>query len=256
MESLDVLPEPRIPFWKLVRHDFTRRRPGRLKDYRVWWLSYLAVVALAFIVLATYVGRLGWWNPSPVWFSTFGLPFMCFGLGIGWTVNEWKNGTVGWWLTLSVPRTWLIYSKFVAVLLRTLFIYTMVFFGITVFGLYTLAVGHHLTADMASAFLGIGVRWYGLLLAITPLPCAFGVFYGTLIQSRLKPAIPLVWILFGLGWWLLFSRGFTHGPESGAASPLVFHWAWPMVWPIVVTWIIAYVLLRLAVLILERHLAM
>ncbi|MCL6597820.1 MAG: ABC transporter permease [Alicyclobacillus macrosporangiidus] len=254
--TLDTLPEPQIPFWALVRHDFKRRRAGRLRAYRAWVLAYLAAVCVIFIALATYVGRIGDFDPRPVWYTTFGLPFMCFGLGIGWTVNEWKNGTAGWWLTLPAPRTRLIASKFTAVLLRTLFIYAMVFLGITVFGLYTMAVGGHLTAQAASDFLGVGMRWYSLLLAITPLPCAFGVFHGTLTQTRLKPAIPLVWMAFGLLWWLLSTRRLVHMHPDDPTLAMAVHWTWPMLWPVVGTWILSYVLLQLAAIILERHLAM
>jgi ABC-2 type transport system permease protein len=256
MRTVDTLPEHRIPFWALVRHDFKRRRGGFLRTYRAWVLAYLAAVCVIFIVLATYVARIGGFDPRPVWYATFGLPFMCFGLGIGWTVNEWKNGTAGWWLTLPAPRTLLVASKFTAVLLRTLFIYAMVFLGITVFGLYTMAVGGHLTVSSASDFLGMGIQWYSLLLAITPLPCAFGVLYATLAQSRMKPVIPLAWMAFGLLSWLLSARQLVHIHPDDPAWATGVHWTWPMLWPLAGTWILSYVLVRLAAIVLERHLAM
>ncbi|MCL6445910.1 MAG: hypothetical protein K6T83_21115 [Alicyclobacillus sp.] len=211
------------------------------------------------VVLATRAGRANF-DPRFVWFATFGLPFLCFGLGIGWTVNEWRSGTAGWWLTLPVSRGRLVASKYAATLLRTLVIYARVFLGISIFGLYTLAAGGHLTAKSEASFLGTGIGAYTLLLAVSPLPVAFGVFYGILTQSRLKPAIPLVWLAVGLMWWLLSTRGISVRSANAAHPDSLINvwtlWSESLVWSIAGMWLLSCVLLYVATILLDRYLAL
>ncbi|MCL6593217.1 MAG: ABC transporter permease [Alicyclobacillus sp.] len=250
---------PRIPFWALVKHDFKRRKRGRLQAYRGWWWVYALGVCAALLVLSSRLGQAAL-DLRFAWFAVFGLLFLSFGLGIGWTANEWRNGTVGWWLTLPVSRRRLMASKYVATLLRTLFVYAVVFLLISVFGVYTLAVAGQLHLHTLASFFGTGMAAYTLLVACSPLPAAMGVLYGVLMQSRLRPAVPLIWMAFGLLWWLLSIRG-NHRPAAGSAhAGMLLNvwslWSWQQIWAVLAMWLLAYVLVQAAAVVLDRYLAM
>ncbi|MCL6636608.1 MAG: hypothetical protein K6T26_01555 [Alicyclobacillus sp.] len=259
MDTTSSLALARIPFWALVKHDFKRRKRGGLRAYRGWWWVYALGVCAALLVLSARVGQAAE-NLRFAWFAVFGLLFLSFGLGIGCTANEWRNGTVGWWLTLPVSRGRLVLSKWVATLLRTLWVYTRVFLLMAGFGLYSLAVAGQLHYHTLVAFFNTGVGAYTLLLALTPLPAALGVFYGVLMQSRLRPAVPLVWLAFGLVWWQVSTRG-NHLPVASHArvSPLFqvwSLWSWHQVEAVLAMWLLAVGLVLGAAVVLDRYLAL
>ncbi|WP_067931803.1 ABC transporter permease [Alicyclobacillus kakegawensis] len=242
-------------FWALVRHDFKHRRRRRTPIPRAWRLAYVAAVALVLLAVATYDGRGGHYRLGPVWWVAFGLPFTSFGLAVNTMVTEWKNGTVGWWLTLPYPRLHLSAAKFVAAVVRSVFIYALTYMAMAFFGLYTALVSGHLDLGYTAGYLLTGLKVMGLSLTVCPFVAAFGVVYGALAESRARPAMPLTWILFSGLWWLIFSQDdrylqvHSDGVPHVSLSPTLCI-------SIACSWVLAYGLIRLAAYLLDEQLAM
>jgi ABC-2 type transport system permease protein len=243
-------------FWALVRHDLKRRKVRRVRIGKVWWIAYITAGIAVFVVLATYAALRGAYDPSPVWFATFGFPFMTFGLAVGMTLNEWKNSMVGWWLALPVSRLRLVTSKVTAILLRCWGIFALVYLVMALFGLYTMALTGRLTPDTAGGYLRLGLWCNALLFAVSPFLVSFGVFYAVLSESRAKPAIPLMWVIFSGVWWMVFSHDthYVHVSQGTGAPSLILSPS--ILVPLAVSWLLAYGLIHLAAYVLERHLAM
>ncbi|GAA5347066.1 ABC-2 type transport system permease protein [Planifilum fimeticola] len=242
-------------FWALVKHDFKRRKRRNMQIPKGWWLAYAGGALAVLLTLTTYAALHGHTYLGPVWFTTFGLPFLSFGMATSLTASEWKNGTAGWWLTLPFSRLRLVTSKFVAALLRSVLIFAVVYCILALFGLYTMALVGPFDPHSAASYLLTGLKWNALLFSVCPFVTAFGILFCVLGESRAKPAIPLMWILFSGLWWLLFAHGgvYLHVQTAGmpnlSVSPFLFI-------PIVVSWLLAYGLIRLAAYLLNRHLAM
>lgn len=107
----------------------------------------------------------------------------------------------------------------------------------------------------AASYLLTDLEWNALLVAVCPFVTAFGVLFGVLRESRVKPAIPLMWILFSGLWWLIFAHDgrYLHVQTTGtphlSVSPSLFI-------PIVASWLLAYGLIRLAAYLLDRQMAL
>jgi ABC-2 type transport system permease protein len=241
-------------FWALVKHDFKRRKRRNVNIPKGWWLAYAGGAAVVLLALTTYAGLHSHFNLGPVWFTTFGLPFMSFGMATSLTVTEWKNSTAGWWLTLPFSRLHLVASKFVAALLRSVLIFVLVYCIIALFGVYSMALSGRFDPQAAASYLLTGLEWTALLVAVCPFATAFGVLFAILSESRAKPAIPLMWILFSGLWWLIFAHDGRYLHVQATGTPHLFV-SPSLCIPIVSSWVLAYGLIRLAAYLLERQLA-
>ncbi|MBX5436846.1 MAG: ABC transporter permease subunit [Alicyclobacillaceae bacterium] len=245
-----------VPLRALVRQDFrlSCRRP-RLNQG--WWMLYVIGVAVLAVGFATYFGRRGDFDPRPVWFATLGFVFAGFGFGIGVVTNEWKNSTVGWWLSLPVPRWRLAASKWMSALLRGWLLLLVVCVALALLGLYALALGGRLNPAEAARYLGFGAAVGGLVAAVLPGAAAFGVFYGAIAKSRWRPAIPLIWLAVSGSWWLVAVH---HGsPQAGAPAaggPDGFGPLWTAsTWQAVLaSWLVGFGLVGAAAHVLDRRL--
>jgi ABC-2 type transport system permease protein len=250
--------EARGVFWSLVRQNMRGVKRSKPWFQKPWRTVYLVTVLLVFVVVATYVGL---FVKSPIdlsviWFFVIGLPFAAFGNGIGLIVHEWKNGTVGWWLSLPLSRMQLIMAKFVAALLRTILFFSALYIFINFLGWYTLILQGTFSVQAAAFLLTSGLKWYALLICACPFAAAFGMLIGVLTESRAKPILPLIWIIIGALWWLVTSHGFAFLKINIVDGHLVFfHFSLMLLYPFVASLIIAYVILHVAAYLLERQLA-
>jgi ABC-2 type transport system permease protein len=246
-------------FWSLVRqniHGGKRREPWLQKPWRA---VYFTTLFLIFVAASTYAGLTvtSSLDLDFVWFFTFGLPFAAFGNAIAQIVHEWKNGTVGWWLSLPYSRLQLIMAKFVATLIRTIIFFACFYAVISILGVYTIALHGPFSLGIAARFLVSGLKWFGLLLCVCPFAAAFGIFFGVLRESRAKPLLPLFWAAVGLLWWLLTVRGSALLKFKLVNGHWVFfHYSSMMLYPFAASLVIAYVLLYFAAYLLNRQLAL
>ncbi|MBX6396094.1 MAG: ABC transporter permease subunit [Alicyclobacillaceae bacterium] len=242
-------------FWSLVAQDLKGHKRRKSNIAGKWWIAYKVAVALVVVAMATYGSLYGKVTVlNAFWFFTWGLVFTAFGLGNGFITREWKIGTVGWWLALPLPRWQLVLSKYLACLIRTAFVFAIVYVIIALLGLYMLLMqGSWNTADVIS-FLLTGLKWNALMLGLTPIAGAFGLLMGAVGRSTLRPALPLLWALFGGGWWAWFmvnGRAITIEQERDGGLHLVVTWA--ALYPYVASFILAGLMIALASYIFARH---
>lgn len=245
-------------FWSLVRQNMRGGKRSRPWSQKPWRTVYLVTVLLVLVVIATYVGL---FVKSPIdlsvaWFFTIGLPFAAFGNAVGQIIHEWKNGTVGWWLSLPFSRTQLVTAKFIAALLRTIRVFVFAFVLICILGWYTMILQGTFSVQTAAFLLTSGLKWYALLICACPFAGAFGLLFGVLTESRAKPILPLIWMAIGVLWWLVSSHSATFLKINIVNGHLVYyHLSLILLYPFVASLMIAYVILHIAAYLLERQLA-
>ncbi|MCY9515800.1 ABC transporter permease [Paenibacillus apiarius] len=178
----------------LVKDELKRRKSK--KDHAKWRLFYLAAgIVLLLTVTAFFANKV---KPMGFMFITFGLPYMSFMLAYSLVKKEWKNGTLGWWLSLPYSRSTLILSKYAASLCVVFLIFTAAWLITLFFYVYaTIWQGSFEVAGLLSFMSGSSV-WYLFVLAVIPFMNAFGLFTSIAGQSRLKPLTPLLWMIYGL----------------------------------------------------------
>lgn len=242
-------------FWALVKHDLKMRRQRSMRVSGRWRMAYFIAVALFVVIFTSLEGRHVTFDLSFAWYFTFGLPFMVFGLSTGRIVQEWKNGTAGWWLTLPMSRMQLVMAKFLSSLLHTVFVLACIYCVVAILGLYTMTLNGTLTTVVAGHFLLVGLMWMAGIVCVSPIVAAIGALFGIIIQSTIRQALPLFWITVGGLWWLLFNHNgnFLHMTSTGNAvgvtlSPL-------LICLVVASWLVAYILILVASRVLDRFVA-
>lgn len=243
-------------FWSLVAQDLKGHKRRKSNIAGKWWIAYAIAAALAIVAIVPYGSLYG--KPTflnAFWSFTWALLFAAFGMGNGLITREWDIGTVGWWLTLPLPRWQLVLAKFLACLIRSAWIFAVVYVIIALVGLYMMPVleGSWNTA-VAASFLVTGLEWNALMLGLIPVAGAFGLLMGAVGRSTLRPALPLLWALFGAGWWAWFmvgGRAITIEQERDGGLHLVVTWA--ALYPYVAGFILAGLMIALASYVFARH---
>lgn len=243
-------------FWALVKHDLRRRRRRNVARSKTWTVLYGVVIAALVVIIATYISLSEQQvKLNDAWVFTYVLPFMSFGVTIGLMVHEWKDGTAGWWLSLPMSRLRLVTSKFIAALIRIILIIAAVYCAIGLLIVYTMVLEGQFNAHTVGQLLFTGLKWDALLLCVCPFIAALGVLIGVLTESRAKPIMPLIWIVFGCSGWLLssFHGGVIHIQQTHGLA--TFSLASILYYLIAASWILAYLMIRLTSYVLERHMA-
>jgi ABC-2 type transport system permease protein len=237
-------------FWSLVKHDLKNRKRQNARISKTWKLVYLALGAIIALAMATYVS-LGEKIvlADEFWYMTIGVAFAVFGMAIGFTKHEWKNGTVGWWLTLPMPRIQLVTSKFLASVIRGIGLFAALYGIIAVVTVYVLLISHNFHLDALLHFLGYGLKVYFVVLLLSPFVASFGVLYAIFGESKARPLLPIVWVAW-VGIWIFNSQLFH---ISGDSVGRMFDAPLMLTIPIVVSWVLSYVMLKFSAYVLDRH---
>lgn len=251
-------------FAALVRHEFKWSRHLNYTENRNrlsrWIMFYVVLANIVGLSLFTYVVTQWEFYPQYMWYFTFWIPWMSFGFAIHIVSREWQHQTFGWWLSLPCSRVTLIAAKYVAILLQTIIVYSVLFAVIILLSLYAqLLPGSH-SGDM-STFLQWGLLFFTLFIAISPFMSATGILIGVLTKSRIKMILPLLGILLwaiwgGFYWMLSFSNGERNLYSSlGEASAAVYVPISPMlIGGIVISWIASWLMIVFSARLLERSL--
>lgn len=236
-------------FVPLVRHELNRNRGRRRQRMnRQWRLTYLLFFLMITLVLTTYFSLSYKIQLNYIWYVFFGLPWAIFGLTISRIVREWRGETVGWWLTLPCSRQTLISAKFAAGFMMSILIALAVYVLILLFGGYAALISATLSLKDFGSFAESGLWFFFLDICSFPLAIAFGLLYGTLAQTKWRPAIPLFWIIWSLGWSIGGSLGWIR--PSDPSIQLSF----TMILTVLISWTISWLLLVLTAWLLEKKL--
>src|SRR5699024_10019067 len=129
--------------------------------------------------------------------------FITYGISIGSITNEWKNDTVGWWLTLPFPRIKLIVSKSCAAYLKGILFQLIIFLALALLALYTMILSDHFEISQYLSFLHSGINWFILIICINPFMAMMGVFYGVTKMTHHRYILPLFWGFWFVLWWVI-----------------------------------------------------
>jgi ABC-2 type transport system permease protein len=244
-------------FIPLVKHELKWRRNMRKNRRRMprgWRLTYAAFFLILVLGFTTYGSLNGNIHLEGTWYFTWGLPFMIFGISINRVNREWQNETIGWWLSLPYSRSKLITTKFVASLLMSLLMCIVIFILVTLFGLYVMLLNGNPIGSSEGLFLLSGLKWFLLLIAVSPFAASFGTFMGTLAHTKARPALPLLWVFF----WVMFPIMGMSGINFDIFNErsIGFPFTEFIILPILISWILAYILVRLSAYLLDRHLTL
>jgi len=185
----------------LTKDELTRKNP--FKSTKKWWLVYGFICVLLLIAILTFLNANVNLRPEGFMYATFALPYLSFMMSFILVKREWKNGTIGWWLALPYSRSTLLAAKFTAGIIRTLVVLLIAWTGIQAIYLYTLLF-QDLTLQDWFQFVQLSAEWFLLLLIYTPFMSAFGVLTAIITFSRLKPVVPLLWVIYGISGNALF----------------------------------------------------
>ncbi len=257
MTTNDWQVEPARPpgmFWALIRHDIKLRRRRGVVLPRRWRMAYAIAAFVILMVSVTLEGPKAHFYLNAVWYFTFGYPFMTLGISAGRIKREWRNGTSGWWMSLSMPRWQLVLAKAISSFIRALMIYAGTYLAVSILGAYTLVLRGTFNAQTMGQFLLQGLEWNGLLVGAAPFMIAFGVLLAILSSSSARPLAPLMWVVIGGLWWGIFpiagaSNWFAvHGSGQSAAITIT-----PAVFPAIFgSWVLASICLFLSIYLMRR----
>lgn len=244
-------------FFPLVKHELKWRRnvkKNRRRMPRPWRLTYAAFFLLLVVGLTSFANLRGTVHFQGSWYFTWGLPFMIFGISINLINREWQNDTVGWWLSLPYKRSQLVFSKLAAGLIRGLILSLIIFVLVGLFTLYIMFLNGSLYNHFVGGFLLPGIKWFLLLVGISPFAASAGTFMGILAHTKARPALPLMWFLF----WAMFPIAGMTGITSRIfhESNIAFPFSSTVVIPILISWFVAFIMLRVSAYLLERHLTL
>lgn len=230
------------------------------------WLMYAVLLFIVFLCFTVYATNQHWgFQLRNVWYFTLGLPWMLFGYGMGAIKNEWENSTEGWWLTLPYSRNTLIGAKYIAALLKTLYILLVTYALAIVYGvLYGVCISvlkGGFPLHEVIFFIVSGFWWYLLLMGLMPLMVSIGVLVAVIKYTNAKYISPLIYFfMFILGYGMYGGLGVMNQKHnlysifSGETSPGSSPFPVVFFYFLIAGWILAYLLTRFSAYLLKNKL--
>ncbi len=182
-------------FIELVKNDLNISKNRR--KFSLWSRIYIGAAFIISFISYTITLIYHKVNPSFIIIVPAFLTFPIFAVSISMVKREWRNHTVGWWLSLPYTRTMLLASKLTAGIIRTLKL-------LGILALVSLAFwfeGMLLRPDLWNNFDTTGCLlqscfMYGIVLLLCPSLLCFGMLLSLLRRSKWRPATPLACVLF------------------------------------------------------------
>lgn len=249
-------------FMDLVQHEFmvrgSWRKLNRVRLSRSWCVAYFLIVGAAVVIVTTYLAARNDLELSSFWYMTLAFPYWIFFLGYGAIKREWSNDTYGWWLTLPIPRFRLIAAKWLGNCLKVWIAMIAIYVAFSAYALILTSVIDHYTYDMAVSFMITGINWLTVVAGLTPFIIAAGMLTISVMYSTAKPLTPLLWILFMGGFSTVYSNMNEYLLPEGrldAAGPATFYpYPWELPAIIIVSWAVAYALIRAVTYVMDKKL--
>ncbi len=241
-------------FFELVKHE-TKWRSKNYKNNRMKrsvvfaYLAVLLIIGLYFWTKAAIAGNI---DPTLNWNIFFGVPFTILAISAGAMNREWKNNTVGWWLSLPYSRMTLVLAKFLSNLWRALLIVVAIDILAILAFLYAMIFDPHLTINSFGKFLLAGANLTIVLVVISPLIVSLGMLTAVLGRTGYRFFVPMVWVIFGVLWSFAISSYFQQ--VFGEVKVHYFFLLKPSLIALVPCCLLVYVFLRLVAYVLEKRL--
>lgn len=247
----------RVSFWKLVGHEVKLRMRRRNRLPRVARIIY--TIALAILLLGIAVSRTtqATQGMDYVWIFTFSFPFIAFGTSIRMVAREWRSDTIGWWLTLPLPRRTLVLAKVVAMIVRSCLIFAAFYVAMLLFSGVSLIAHHTLDAQLFMQFALIGLKWVLIGASAAPLAVAFGTLFAIVTRSEFRAIVPLFWVVLGGAWWIgIHQIAHVHllridGTTADILSTTPQYWVL-----LLASWILGAIFVAASSYVLEKRLVM
>ncbi|GED72177.1 hypothetical protein BRE01_58790 [Brevibacillus reuszeri] len=253
-------------FLSLVHHEWklkgSWRKLNRSQGFGYGRTIYLAILAIAAVGAASYFAIHGQLKLHQLWGVAIGFPYMLVVMGVLMLRREWENGTFGWWLTLPYSRLSLVGAKFFAAWLRTVVVSCCVYVLISLFaGIIALLVQGYSFEDVWLTML-TGLPLLAIVIGFSPFILSLSLLLATIHYTTLRPISPIFWVVI-MGGLSTFYNGFqTLIPNYNVAHQLFSGqpglWI-PNLWAemagLLISWIVAYLLIRISAYLLERKLS-
>ncbi|URJ47565.1 ABC transporter permease subunit [Paenibacillus polymyxa] len=248
-------------FKDLIRHEFRNkgswRKQSRNRLPRSWRLVYFSLFLIAAFAISLYFALHNQLELTRLWYVTLGLPYMIIFMGVGSLRREWENDTYGWWLTLPYPRIWLISAKWIAAILQTIVVILLLFVVGSLYALFISSTIQPYTFADATSFIVAGLNWFVMIIAFTPLVIALGLLTASTKYSILRPISPILWILLMGGGSVFYWSGdqglYEQFDYVQTGQWFSFTWHFPIA--VLISWVAAYVLIRLSAYLLGKKLS-
>lgn len=243
-------------FMHLVKHE-ARWNIGAKKGIR-WGLIYGLAGLILGLTFFTYAVLNGYMQIQ--YMNGYGLPFVIMPIAFTLINKEWKNRTYGWWLSLPYSRVWLLLCKWIGTLLQMLKVYLLFLLLIIVFTLYAMILtGDYSMATLYDQF-ETAFKYLLFLLVIFPVIASFGLLTGVIAQTKLKPLMPLMWLMMILSINLfiqLINSGFAFGSEwfkQDTNSFVAFHLSIACIPVFLVNLLLSWIMIQFSAKLLSKHL--
>ena len=195
-------------FWTLVHNDSRLGSTFRLEDNANWKFFALAALLLGFGVYTSDLFAVRFifvlnFIATSAGFSILFLFFVPFNLTTEMLPSEWKNGTVGWWLSLPYSRKLLLaaksmasFSRFIKLLL--IFVIPTVFLTILTISLHPDIADIALLHDLPQRIL----YYSAIAILLSPTFLILGSTLTVLGKSQMSvlpvllPALTIIGIIF------------------------------------------------------------
>ena len=249
-------------FLSLVHHEWklkgSWRKLDRSQGFGYGRTIYMALLALVAVGVATYSAIHGQLKLHQLWGIAIGFPYILVVMGVLMMRREWENGTFGWWLTLPYSRLSLVGAKFFAAWLRTVAVSCCVYVLISLFaGIIALLVKGYSSEDVWLTML-TGLPLLAIVIGFSPFILSLSLLLATIHYTTLRPLSPILWVVI-IGGLSTFYNGFqTFIPSYHVAHRLFSDQSGlliPNLWAMLISWIVAYLFIRIAAYLLERKLS-
>ncbi len=239
--------------WALVRQNQSLRldrNPASWMDRLRWAPNLIGAVAL--FLAATGWGPKVHFSLDYVWYASWLVPIVAYGVSNRLLRYEETSGTLGWWLSLPQPRRHLVLSKWLSagVMMPRQVIFLAWAAGL---GLYVMVLNGTASYPHALHFLEVGVVWTAAMGCLVPGTAAIGVLLGVLNNFHLRSLEIGVWAALGLAVGLLV-WGFKprHRWYLSIRRPFTVVLKPEFLLLVALTWVVIVILLALATHILDR----
>lgn len=210
-------------FWALVGNSLKLKKKESFKS-TLWFKLYVALLIIAAVVGFSILIYRGQVAPVTLLIVIPYLTMINFALAASTIRQEWRGQTVAWWLTLPHSRLKLLLAKLVANFIRFIKILGLSIAVLIILAVVGLVLNPAVwTIPTLSGIAITAVKLYALTIIVSPAAITLGMFLAVILHSRLKPFVPIIWILAGFTFSsasVFISKFFVLAIENAAISPV------------------------------------
>jgi len=234
---------------QLVKHELNWNVP-RMKSRNaiqktIFWVTGVAAFIVALWSVTTLNGS---FEPENGWYFLIAFPFLV-NLTIYGLVNvEWHNHTTEWWLCLPYSRSILLSAKLWGGIIANVFLFAIIYVFLALFCFCSIPFVSGFGFQTFTTSLWNHLERFALLICTGPFIGSLGILVAVIGRSLSKTAIIVLSALYGacIGAFSAYA-----GDHKGATFELLSFSLLKMIL-IVISWIIAYLIIRGSARLLQR----